>query len=59
MTVGSNKLTRLDSFLGDFEALLAGPERIGKVPPLWDGQTAGRVIEALVAAAPSGETRTT
>lgn len=59
VTLGSNKLTRLDSFLDDLEVLLAGPERIGQVPPLWDGQTAGRVIEALVAAAPSRETRTT
>ncbi len=59
VTIGSNKLTKLESFLDDLEVLLAGPERIGQVPPLWDGQTAGRVIEALVAAAPSGETRTT
>jgi UDP-N-acetylglucosamine 2-epimerase (non-hydrolysing) len=59
VTLGSNRLTKLDSFLDDLEVLLAGPERIGQVPPLWDGQTAGRVIEALVSAAPSGETRTT
>ncbi len=59
VTLGSNKLTRLDSLLDDLEILLAGPERIGQVPPLWDGQTAGRVIEALVTAAPARETRTT
>ncbi len=59
VTLGSNRLTRLDSLRDDLEALLAGPERIGQVPPLWDGRTAGRVLEALVTATPSPETRTT
>lgn len=59
VAIGSNRLTRLDGLLDDLEALLAGPERIGQVPPLWDGRTAGRALEALAAAPPSPETRTT
>lgn len=59
VTMGSNRLTRLDILLDDLEALLAGPERIGQVPPLWDGRTAGRVLEALLSATPPRETRAT
>jgi UDP-N-acetylglucosamine 2-epimerase (non-hydrolysing) len=59
LTLGSNRLTKLDSFLEDFEALLAGPQRIGQVPPLWDGHTAERVLDALIAASPGPEKRAT
>jgi hypothetical protein len=31
--------------------VLAGPERKGQVPPLWDGHTAERALKELLAAA--------
>ena len=48
--VGSNRLTTAPELHGCVEAVLRGPERIGQVPPLWDGQTASRVLDALIAA---------
>jgi UDP-N-acetylglucosamine 2-epimerase (non-hydrolysing) len=50
ITLGSNRLTRHDSLLADIEDVLSGPERLGQVPPLWDGRTAERVLEELIAA---------
>ena len=57
MTLGSNRLTRLDRFVCDFDALLEAPERLGQVPPLWDGHTAERVLDALLAASQVREKR--
>lgn len=59
VTLGSNRLTKLETFLEDFDALLAGPERLGQVPPLWDGRTARRVLDELIAASPGPEKRAT
>jgi len=50
ITMGSNRLTTLSRFVEDIEAALAGPERLGRVPPLWDGHTAERSLAALVEA---------
>ena len=50
LTLGSNRLTKLESLLDDIEDVLAGPERRGQVPPLWDGHTATRALEELMAA---------
>lgn len=50
VTLGSNRLTRLSRLFEDIEAVLAGPERLGQVPPLWDGRTAERALKELVAA---------
>lgn len=50
ITLGSNKLTKLDMLLGDVNAVLAGPERLGQVPPLWDGHTAERALQELIEA---------
>jgi UDP-N-acetylglucosamine 2-epimerase (non-hydrolysing) len=50
VTLGSNRLTRLERLLADIGDILAGPERIGQVPPLWDGHTAERALRELIAA---------
>jgi UDP-N-acetylglucosamine 2-epimerase (non-hydrolysing) len=50
ITMGSNRLTTLGRLLDDVEAVLAGPERLGRVPPLWDGRAAERALHELVEA---------
>lgn len=50
MTLGSNRLTRLDSLIQDVRDALRGPERLGQVPPLWDGRTSERVLAFLLEA---------
>lgn len=47
ITVGSNKLTTPGSLLADMEAVLKGPRRRGECPPMWDGNTAQRILAAL------------
>jgi len=49
ITMGSNKLTEVQRLSTDFGAAIAGPSRYGQVPPLWDGRTAERILEALAA----------
>ena len=53
LTVGSNRLTKLEKLLDDVNGVLAGPERIGNVPPLWDGHTAKRALKEMIAASVS------
>jgi UDP-N-acetylglucosamine 2-epimerase (non-hydrolysing) len=53
ITLGSNRLTKLESFVDDVDSVLVGPERIGEVPPLWDGHTAERILDCLLAASSS------
>jgi UDP-N-acetylglucosamine 2-epimerase (non-hydrolysing) len=48
--VGSNRLTSVDRLPSDLEAALRGPVRTGTIPPLWDGKTAGRILDQLAAA---------
>jgi UDP-N-acetylglucosamine 2-epimerase (non-hydrolysing) len=50
VSLGSNKLTTSDRLRSDIDEVLAGPDRIGKVPPLWDGQTAQRCVDCIKAA---------
>jgi UDP-N-acetylglucosamine 2-epimerase (non-hydrolysing) len=50
ISVGSNRLTRPDQLKADIDAVLALGPRLGRNPPLWDGQTAPRIIDALLSA---------
>ncbi len=47
ITMGSNKLTNLSILEQDLENILRGEERLGRVPELWDGKAASRIVEAL------------
>ena len=48
ISMGSNRLTSLKDLRGDIEQVLAKDSRLGKLPPLWDGRTAGRIVEAVM-----------
>ena len=50
VTIGSNRLTNLERLARDVDDCLNGPERKGQVPPLWDGFTAQRTLEEILAA---------
>jgi len=47
VTLGSNRLTTAQKLRADFETTLQGPARQGSIPPLWDGETAQRIVQAL------------
>jgi len=48
ITVGSNRLTSLQTLRQDIADVLGKPPRTGNVPPLWDGRTAARIVDRLV-----------
>ncbi|MFO1478366.1 MAG: UDP-N-acetylglucosamine 2-epimerase (non-hydrolyzing) [Verrucomicrobiota bacterium] len=50
---GSNRLTTVPKLAADIARVLNASERAGKVPPLWDGKTAGRILDAIAAATQS------
>ena len=50
ITLGSNRLTKLETLMDDVSDALNGPERKGQIPPLWDGRMAERTLRHLLAA---------
>jgi len=48
IAVGSNKLTSLKTLAADIDEVFKREPRYGQIPPLWDGQTAGRIIDGIV-----------
>ena len=49
--LGSNRLTSTGNLRNALEETLQAEERIGRVPPMWDGQTADRIVHALLTSA--------
>jgi len=47
VTVGSNRLTSIGNLRADIADVLSQSPRQGRIPPLWDGRTSERVIEAI------------
>jgi UDP-N-acetylglucosamine 2-epimerase (non-hydrolysing) len=44
---GTNKLTSLDTLEADLAKLMNGNRKKGRIPPLWDGHTAERIVKIL------------
>lgn len=54
ISIGSNRLTSPSVLHSDIEHILQNGARTGSVPPLWDGQTASRTLQAIVSATANG-----
>ena len=53
LTLGSNRLTKIESLIDDVEEVLKGPERKGQIPALWDGRTAERALRCILETSPA------
>jgi len=51
VTLGTNRLVRPETALAQIRSILSGASPKRTVPPLWDGQTAARVVRSLKRAA--------
>jgi UDP-N-acetylglucosamine 2-epimerase (non-hydrolysing) len=47
VTLGTNRLVKVETVAEDVARVLAGPARTQCAIPLWDGRTAGRVVASL------------
>jgi len=47
ITRGTNELATIESLPGQIGRIIAGNWKQGKVPDLWDGHTAGRIVSAI------------
>jgi UDP-N-acetylglucosamine 2-epimerase (non-hydrolysing) len=47
ITQGTNRLTSLEVLERDFDHVLNGHRPPGRIPDLWDGKTAGRIVRIL------------
>ena len=48
ISLGSNKLTSVERLNEDIAGVLAREPKFGTIPPLWDGRTAGRVLQSIL-----------
>lgn len=48
--IGSNRLTTVANLNRDIQQVLTKPERMGAIPPLWDGRSADRILDAIASA---------
>ncbi len=48
ITVGTNKLTSIETLQNDIDMILEGKQKQGMVPELWDGLTSGRILNEIL-----------
>jgi UDP-N-acetylglucosamine 2-epimerase (non-hydrolysing) len=48
VTMGSNRLTTIETLRSDIANVLSKPDRLGQIPPLWDGRTGQRIVQILL-----------
>jgi UDP-N-acetylglucosamine 2-epimerase (non-hydrolysing) len=48
VTLGSNKLTNVGQLSADIAGVLSREPKFGRIPPLWDGKAALRIMQCLV-----------
>ncbi len=52
ITIGTNKLTSINTLNEDITQLLNGNPRPGSIPELWDGRTSERILKTLLESTP-------
>ncbi|MEP6662964.1 MAG: UDP-N-acetylglucosamine 2-epimerase (non-hydrolyzing) [Verrucomicrobiota bacterium] len=48
VTVGSNRLTRIETLGADLDNLLSREPKLGQIPQFWDGKASERVLKSLL-----------